>query len=370
MPKHKRQMMIKVQEPKRGAVVVSEGKPSKGRGRNRSARANSNSAENPLLALAMSMKDPWEHSPPKLGFYSLTDTVQATAFFRESFLVNSTDGSFALTLYPSSASMVLVRNGGAGSGVVGATRGASNSAYIAANIPLARVLSGGIRVFALFPETSASGVLFAGATAGDTFGAVSGTTYTPQFYANHPSAELGLGKKGARSVMIPVDVSAAQFFPQTSSASGYATNTIASYTAPFVAGLGFPVGTVIWYEAVLNLEGLPSNSSNSAGDDVDGAFSFRDTVAASVGSFETAVNYARRLVGNAAVMDGVAAASDLAGFPQAARWLRSSFGTGRNLVSGMNSVRNARQNTVMIEEMKEDAGDTVYVRSRHAYPRL
>lgn len=307
-------------------------------------------------AYLATLRDPWENPPIKLGYLSCTPTVLATATARSSLTVNA-DGSFALALQPSVKNMILTNNAG---NAVATWTGldAANRAAITAQFMEARIVSGGLRAFALFPETSASGVLFAAAVP------TNGTTLqltTATGLSGYPSSELGIGTRGARAVMTPVDVDAAVFHAEISDGTGY-SGAFFPVTTPYICGLGFPVGTVIWYEAVLNLEGIPNallGASSTIGLDSDLAPTLQDRLP----NFESAARAARALLGNAAVMDAAVGLGGLIhpGIGVAMSATRSVFGQGRHfrqaqLVAGASEAAHGRQNSIVIEEMKEESG--------------
>lgn len=301
--------------------------------------------------------DPWECPPVKLGYMTYTPTILATAYVRASLQVNA-DGSFGLQMTPciGNVSSVSFLQTNIASAVTSSWTNfaATNSSAIAAQMVGARVVSGGLRAFALFPETSAPGVLFAGSICSSSAATSSLTATT---YSQLPSAELGIGSRGARTVITPSDPSALEFFPQVLTA--FSASSLLPYTLPFIVGLGFPAATTIWFEAVLNVEGLPlQTTTTNIGVDADQAPTLMDQIP----SFETVSKRARQLLGNSAVMDATEGlASSLN--PTLGRVVgltRSAFGHGRHLArtmlaSGESVSSQSKQNTILIEEMKEES---------------
>jgi len=300
--------------------------------------------------------DPWEHGPLKLGYDCMVDTVLATGYFRSSMTVNATDGSFALVGLPSSASCVLTYN----SGLASATNtplGCTNFNAINQQFATARVVSGGLRAFALFPETSSPGVLWAGIIPAIQYSSLN--TLTTSSFNSLPGAEIGIGTKGARSCFLPVDNSSFQFSSLT--IGSYITNSGVTMPSaiPFIMGQGFPVGTVIWYEFIINLEGL-ENSSNTLTVGINPEAP-SDVAANYFATPERLFSAAKAIMGSTTVMDGV---QNLAGHfnPNVGRAIgsvRSAFAGGRNLrnsimASGRDAARIGAQNSVIIEEMKEE----------------
>ena len=107
-----------------------------------------------------SLQDPWEHGPINLGYGTLVETVKMTGYARGSITVNA-DGTFAVLVLPQTSAMVYTNVSGS-AGTTWVSNAAYNQSALAAQAIEARITSGGLRIFALFPETASSGVLFAG----------------------------------------------------------------------------------------------------------------------------------------------------------------------------------------------------------------
>jgi hypothetical protein len=297
---------------------------------------------------ASALIDPWEAGPMKLGFNCFTETVLATAYLRSSFVVNA-DGTFALVLVPSATGMVLSNISGS-AGVTWVQSDASNRAAVLVQGTEGRVTSGGIRLFALFPETSAPGVLFGGLIPTTNVSLL--TAMAPVSFTTLSSAEVGIGSKGARAVLLPQDPDSYVF--STPTVTGYTTTVPITSSIPFITGTSFPVGTVIWYEAVLNLELLPSVSSGSVG-----AMPLSSSSDVASTHFPTPLglwNAARPYLTSSVVMDATQGLLSMAA-PRIARALGSSFGGGagfrRALVAGEQVLHQNRRSTIMLEEMKD-----------------
>jgi len=309
----------------------------------------------PLLDWARTIADPWQYGPVKLGYNTMVETTLASAFLRTSFQVG-TDGSFSLILNPCVTNMVWLSTGGLNTATYTALS-AADSVGIGQQLAGARVISGGIRAIALFPETAASGVLVSGAFSFIPSGLWS-SNLTPASMFQQPTANLGYGGKGARTVILPIDNSAQEFSAPVSNAVGFGSTVNIPYTVPYIAGQGFPVGTIIWYEAILNLEGLPSTGSSAIGINVDSIPQIAGTPASSGKTYELAANWVRRAIGSPTVMEGAAGLLDGYGYHSLSNFVRSAFGSGHNsrLVAGQSARRQARQNSVVIEEMESDLG--------------
>jgi hypothetical protein len=278
--------------------------------------------------------------------------VKSTSYLRNSFVVNA-DGSFGVALLPSNTNMVITNVSGAG-GTTWTNNAASNGSAVNSQMVAARVVSGGLRVFTLFPETSSSGVLFAGSMPG--FPITSFSAFTPTSLSSTSTSELGIGKRGARAVMLPIDMSAFNMTSTTLAAPSL--TAVLSSTFPYVCGLGFPTGTVVWYEAVLNLEGVPQIGTTGVGVDADRK---EPTASDYFATPERLMRAASGLLTQTVVMDAVQGMASLVS-PTTGRLIsnvRSAFGGGsnfsRSLVAGRNSANQSRQTSILIEEMKEDA---------------
>lgn len=306
------------------------------------------------------LTDPWEHEGVYLGYDTFIPTLLASAYRRGNFTVNA-DGTFAMYMVPSATGMVNINTSGA-AGTTWSAANATNLAAITAQGQESRVVSGGLRVMCLFPETSAPGVLFAGVDV-----ASSGTqlvTYTPNILANASNATLGLGSKGARGIILPLDPDSYTFF--VNPIVGYSASNIPNSSVITMTGFGFPAGTLVWYESILNLELLPGNGSATIGIDAS-----TDTLPLSLCSFfpspSALFQQIRSAIGPSTVMDGVdnlLSAANAAGYQAAGRArtalraTRSLFGTGGALnaamVSGRMATAQGRQASLVIEEMKDD----------------
>jgi len=311
------------------------------------------SPSNVTSAYMNTLRDPFEYPPVPLGYDCLVNTVLGTGYLRTSFLVNSTDGSFNVFMEPSVVGTLNYTNGGQGVTGVYTTLNCSNSSAIQNQMAETRVVSYGMRLFALFPETSSPGVIFAGADNAHT-AAYFGTTTTLQI-TGLPSSELGIGTDGCHVVGLPCDPSA-YIFTQTAT-NGYNLSDVPVTGILYAAGLSFPVGTRIWVEAIVNLEGLPSNSNQSSGATTNDT-SLTTTVADVFPTVRQMWNNLKDYLPTAVQMNDVLnsplgrSSTDLA-----LRHIRSRFGYGthfrQQLAAGQSSIANSSRNTLMIEEMKD-----------------
>jgi hypothetical protein len=276
---------------------------------------------------------------------------------RTSGIVNAVDGSFSIVAYPSCKFQTSFSNALNNVGrSTSLTSFDGNSAInIAANFLEGRAVCGGLRAFALFPDTSAPGVLFAGSTADLTytdFGAVSTNTLS-----QYPGSRLGIGNRGALSTMRPYDNGSYEFF--TWPIAGYSATGIPYMTSVYIAGLGFPIGTVIWYESILYIEALAKSVTGSAATPIDEPLPSNLAASNWFATPGQLLSAAQAYVTPSVIMDAVDATSSLArgDYRGAAMKAARSFGRhsmGSGKVWNKANVGQARQSSVVIEEMKDD----------------
>jgi hypothetical protein len=331
--------------------TVTVSRPRRQRAPRRRA-PRSSPAQDFLSSYTKTLNDPFEYGGVPLGYDCFLPTSQLAGYIRNSLIVNA-DGSFSLALFPSISNMLQVQNGPSGSTHTNLFGPATNSLGITSNVIESRVVSGGIRCFALFPETSASGVLFGGTVPDFTqsnYQAQSTLSLTQL-----PGSHIGIGTKGMTATIRPYDNGSFEFFGQNT--NGYTSTGIPYMTSAYICGLGFPIGTVVWYEAILNIEGIAQTNPASILPPSD------DVAAPTMASFfptpGALFTAAQSYLSPPVILDGIdAAVSYASGNP-----LRAAAAAGRvarNLIgSGSNYNRAVRQRStesrVMIEEMKEDA---------------
>jgi len=315
------------------------------------------------MSYVQSLNNPFEFGPLKLGYDVILPTVLMTAYRRAAIQVNA-DGSFAIAMTPSATNMVLTNNSGA-STTVWVTQNASNVGAITNQTDSCRVVSGGLRLFCLFAETAAPGVLFAGQMAQVTRTSI--TAQSPNTLLALPEAELGLGTRGAAAMIYPIDNSSFEMW--TSPAAGYSVGTYPYSSSVFITGSGFPAGTVVWYESILNLEGYPNPVSTTTSGLSDSQLGDYNSTPASFFPTPTALMAAvRGALSNPVIMDAVELGAHAAnpGLGSAVSSIRGAFGHGRNinsarsnharLVAGDSERVRGREQSVVIEEVKSEAG--------------
>lgn len=308
------------------------------------------------------LRDPWEYGPIELGYNTFQTTELATAYLRGSLTVNA-DGSFAMFMSPSALSMFSYNVAGATT-ATWSTINSTNYAAVSTQIPQSRVVSGGLRVYCLFPETSASGILYSTSDVSSTYNTL--ITNTPTTISALSGAEMSIGSSGSRVVMLPIDNDSYSFFSGPTNA--YSGGALPYHPSLLISGLGFPTGTKIFYESILNLEGLPAAGASTVGTDPNQT----NNSQVLVGSYPTPqslYNSVRNAIGNAVTIDaalGLAGTIATAtGNPNIAAGIglaRSTFASGRHMrtamVAGQNSNRQGRQTTLIAEEVKDEEAYT------------
>jgi hypothetical protein len=348
-------MVIKATKRKALLAVVPSGPPAGRRNRRRAKHAIQNSSQGGLATLvardyAATLYDPWEFPGIRLGFGTMESTGQCCAYVRNSLTVNA-DGTFGVALTSVLPNFVVTNNSGV-SGTTWSDVAASNTSAISANYSDIRIVSGGIRLFCLFPTTSASGVLFAGTLASES---VSSTkSFSVATLTGLSSSELGIGTNGASVRVLPIDPLSYTF--SRILISGGTGSELLPNSVPYIVGNGFPSGTVVWYEAVVNYEGLAKDAINIIGIDPD------DKLPASShwSNVESMYSYARSLFTSPVVMDGAATVAGLV-HPSAGKVLniaKSMMRRSSHITEAVSSAyvhKQSAQNTIVIEEMKDDA---------------
>jgi hypothetical protein len=314
-------------------------------GPRRGRRARQGPARAPIMSdYIRTMTDPFECGPVKLGYDCFVNTVLATAYLRTSFTVNA-DGSFSVVLFPDATYFVGTNNAALASAPAFNLLPAANNAGINNQGTEGRVVSAGIRVIVLFPRTAASGVLFGGNIPNGTRASV--VSLTTANFTGLADAELGLGSSGIRVLSLPQDNYSFEFNPNT--LSGYSTSSL-NRSIPFVAGQGFPAGSVVWVEAVMNLEILPAEGSGTVGINADDVPT--DTLSQWVPSPEAAFRLVRPLM-KPVILDFAQGLLSASGPMGAAAASAIQFGRNRAAyVAGASSYRQSIQASSYGEEQK------------------
>jgi len=208
-----------------------------------------------------SLNNPFEHSGVRLGWGTLVPSSLYTAYYRGTITTN-VDGSFALAQLPSSGTntLNLFYNVSGASTATWVPVAYTNATALASVMTEARIVSGGIKVLPQIAATAVPGALFAGSIPSMTNTIV--TSATPQQLASSPHCKIGYGATGASAVIHPLDPNSFVF--ANSTAIGLTGGTLAQSSTPVIAGTGFPASTLVYFEAVLNMESISTFSSSAS----------------------------------------------------------------------------------------------------------
>jgi hypothetical protein len=263
--------------------------------------------------------------------------------------------SFAAFMYPQIGAILKYGNSGVNSTAWSGTA-AANSAAIASQFTSGRAISGGIRCITnQGAGATTQGVLYAGTIAGCSSNTLTG--FSPGTLSNLPQADLGISARGCCVLSRPVDNDAFVFAAETIGTSG---TIVAHMTAPYIVGVGFPAGTIIYIECILNVEALTGMAAGGLSSDPNLP---NEEPAASdfFPSPEALMSRIRPALQNAALMDFAQSAASaihpVAGSAVGA--MRSAFGQGRHqrfarATMGNGYIQGTRAESLTIEEMKSE----------------
>jgi hypothetical protein len=246
-------------------TVVKKAKKRSRRNRRRASRTQAPRMPSDVALWLATLSDPFEHGPIRMGWGTFHPTGLGTAFYRGTISSSSTDGSFAIGLFPflnaagTGQSAIVVQNTNASSTTWGTSLDFINKGAFNGVANQLRAVSYGLKVYPQVPLTSAPGILYCG-----TIPAASASSLTANSVNNlagSPYLKVGYGNVGAMVSGRPED-------PTSFEVSNYWA-TLAAPTTPsnwgtcIVAGTGFPNSTNIIIEAVMNFEFFYSSSVSS-----------------------------------------------------------------------------------------------------------
>lgn len=283
-----------------------------------------------ITAYIATLNDPFSYPPIKLGWGTFVPTQIYTCYLRGNFTTNA-DGSFAIVMLPSignSNGPVFINNAGASSGTWGTQVSLSNTSAVAAAITEARIVSGGLRVLPQVPATAVPGVIFAGDIPSGNVTAF--TTASPSGLSLSPSLNFGFGATGATALIRPLDPES--FMMQAINVYGYSGSIVTTSSVPLVVGLGFPASTTVYYEAVINVEGIPNYNNASAALQGTGFSSTpSETPASMFPSLENMWQYVSSKLSPGGIVETLASGA------------QTAMRYGPLAMRGINAVRNARR---------------------------
>jgi hypothetical protein len=283
------------------------------------------------------LNDPFEYPAVKLGYDCFVPSDLATAYARGSQLTNA-DGSLALIMLPQAGNTFGSYNIGGLNSTTWSSFAATNSTNLLSNYGSARVVSGGVRAFALQAATSAPGVIFAGTIPIATKAQL--LALAPIDLVNLPQSNLGIGSTGAQSLMRPQDNDSFVFWAGAVSSAGFASMTQLQMSIPYIVFMGFPASTPVWYEFILNMETLTRIGTSDMGN--SNAPVLEPVASDFFPSPENLFSKIKTLVSDAAVMD---AAENAAGIvsPSLAKGISIARSFGRSTHSRKVAAGIARQ---------------------------
>jgi hypothetical protein len=254
--------------------------------------------------------DPFEHGPVPLGWGTMISTSMGTAFFRGSVAASSGDGSFGIVVLPyvdQGNSLPPIRTSNVNRTSQSWTKVGFNNATAFNNIGwTGRVVSVGLKVYPQVAMTSPPGTLYAGAIPDQYSDLYDSGGYSVNSLVASPYLTVGYGNVGAMATGRPVDPFSFEFF--TSTMTNWGTTNEIPFCSPIIAGIGFPVGTAIVYEVVLNFEFLANPTvigSTLLEHPVEGDGSNSDSIPANFANIETMWTRIRGYLGSPAVVESV-----------------------------------------------------------------
>lgn len=206
-----------------------------------------------------------------MGWGTMIPTSIHSAYIRGS-VQSNTDGSLGILMNLTSKYMLSFAYNGANVSftTTGATVDATDLAAIAANFSSARIISAGLRAYPNLPYTSAPGACFAGAL--PTMQAPNASALTPTDLFTTLYGEQFKAYEGAISLSHPQDTSSFAFHEAiVDGSTGWDDTIVIPNSLPFIAFSGIGSATTVFYEAVINFEGVAKagHGASALGDSDD-----------------------------------------------------------------------------------------------------
>lgn len=229
---------------------------------------------------ADSLADPFTHQGPKLGWGCLVPSTMTTCYLRAAATANA-DGTLVLIAVPNAKNMARAGTGGAAVALNGAAD-AIDQAAVTASFGSGRVVSLGIRAFPSIAATAAPGASYSGALEGTNTTLL--TAMTPADFVAFPQSHVGIASNGAVATGRPQDTDSFRFANEVVDGTGWAGADELPFSCPYIAFQGLPASAVVYYEIVMNVEGLVLTKHSSAG--LAQGTTFGDTLSQTWASFE------------------------------------------------------------------------------------
>lgn len=241
-------------------VVVKTTPPKKKRNRKRKSKglsslgSSSNIGANLTKGYFDSLVDPWDNAGVKLGWGTMVTTSITTSYNRGSFTSNA-DGSCALALMPQNYDPLIYWNGGSAVASTGLI-GSADQTVLSSQWGAGRVISMGIRAFPDIAATAAPGVVYTG-TLQNVYPAQVLANMTVNDFLTFPNTHMGRGYSGASATGRPIDSTSFQFNEAICNLVGLPATINAPFSIPYVAFVGLPASSVVYYEFIVNIEATP-----------------------------------------------------------------------------------------------------------------
>jgi len=261
MSSSKKTVVIRESVPVVTVTPAKAGKTRRGRRTSLRSLPKSNSLVSQYIG---TLNDPFDVAPPKLGYGTFDEVSFSTAYIHGTSPTNA-DGTISFIMTPAPSQMVAVNNSGVG-GTTWTGNAALNYSAIGAEASVYRLVSGGFRVCPLVSATAVPGLVYASSLSGQTAAQVIATGPTSTQIAAYPAAHIGLATYGATILLRPNNERCIEPTNISNAIGPGASAQIepAAWSIPVVT-LVLPAGvTAVAWEAVLNLELLPSGSNNGS----------------------------------------------------------------------------------------------------------
>jgi len=248
-----RTQTITITQPPRGSGRAARRRRQRARRRQRQSNPgsaggnrNGNSLEYDYIS---TLNDPFNCPPIRLGFGCLQRSELGRAYYKGN-LVTTTSAGSTIAIFPTAAGMLSVCPDN--SSASWSSISASNVTDVQAELDVARVVSFGVRAFALNAETNSPGIMHYGAI--PPISKTDLSVLTGNLVLASPYLEPGPGSAGAIALGRPLDPDSFKFDTYMDSGT---TSNLVPFSVPVISVTGVPTGTTIYVEAVVNFEYIP-----------------------------------------------------------------------------------------------------------------
>jgi len=236
------------------------------KGRRRSARARGarQSLHPTTQAYLQTLNDPFKHGGVRIGFGCMIPTQTTMCYVKGSFTVSTIDGSFRLNAFPwctsatNNGAILSISNNGAASTPTYATILSSNVTNVNSSFNFGRVISGGVRAFVRYPQTSQGGIINSYSLP------LNSTVGTTQAINTNLSLNQAVTTSQDEVTILyrPTDYNDMEFSLLNNAASNVSLGSWQGY----IDGVGYPTGAMVYYEVVFHVEAYTTTSTASVTD--------------------------------------------------------------------------------------------------------